>query len=65
MAQTGADALQEGHSRVAPVGVARPQKRRYEVPRLPVEDEQGMVQVLLVVAVLVAPFLLAVGGICG
>ena len=59
------DALQEGHRRVAGVGGARPQDRRDEVPGLAVEDEQGMVHVLPEVAVVGAPFLVAVGRIVG
>src|SRR5215208_1441641 len=47
------------------MGVAGPQKRRDQVPALAVEDEQRMVDVLAVVAVVVAAFLLAVGGVVG
>jgi hypothetical protein len=47
------------------VGVATPQQRADQVPALPVEDDQRMVDVLLVVAVVVATFLIAVGGVCG
>jgi hypothetical protein len=45
------------------VGVARPQQRRDQVPRVAVEDEQGMVDVLLEVTVVVGAFLIAVGGV--
>jgi hypothetical protein len=48
---------------MAPMGVARPQERTDKVPALSVEDEQGMVHVLLVVAMVVAAFLIAMGGI--
>jgi hypothetical protein len=44
---------------MAPMGVARPQERTDKVPTLAVEDEQGVVDVLLVVAVVVASFLIA------
>ena len=47
------------------MGVARPKERADQVPAFAVEDEQGMVDVLFVVAVVVATFLIAVGGICG
>jgi hypothetical protein len=48
------------------VGVACPQKRRDQVPALAIEDEQQMIHVLPIVAVVVAPFLLSVGGVvCG
>jgi hypothetical protein len=47
------------------VGVARPQKCRDQVSALAVEDEQRVVDVLLVVAVVEGALLLSVGGICG
>ena len=50
---------------MAPMGVARSQERRDQVPALAVEDEQGMVHVLPIVAVVVASLLIAVGGISG
>jgi len=50
---------------MAGVGVTRSQDGRNELTALPVEDEQGMVDVLLVVAVVVAAFLIAMGGIVG
>ena len=59
------EAPQEGHSRVGTVGVARPQERRDQVPALPVEDEQGVVHVLLEVAVVVGALLISVGGVVG
>jgi hypothetical protein len=45
------------------VGVSRPEERRDQVPALAVEDQERMVHVLLVVTVVVATFLIAVGGI--
>jgi len=68
--QTDDYALQEGHRRVGGVGVARPQQSTDQVPALPVEDDQRMIHVLLVVAVanrtwLIGAFLIAVGGVCG
>jgi len=45
------------------VGVAGPKERRDQVPAVAVEDEQRMVDVLPIVAVVVAPFLLPVGGV--
>ena len=47
------------------MGVARPEERRDQVPALSVEDQQGMVHVLLIVAVVVGTFLLPVGRISG
>ena len=47
------------------MGVSRPQKRRDQVPALPVEVEKRMVDVLAVVAVVVTALPLAVGGVCG
>lgn len=47
------------------MGVSRPQQRRDEMPRLAVEDEQRIVHMLTVIAVVVRAFLLSVSGICG
>ena len=47
------------------MGISRPKKRRDEVPTLAVEDEQGMVDMLAVIAVVEGAFLLAVGGVVG
>src|SRR5829696_3237645 len=47
------------------MGVSRPQKRRDEVPAFSVEDDQRMVDVLPIVAVVVTVFLFSVDGICG
>ncbi len=47
------------------MGVARPQKCRDQVSALAIEDEQRMVDVLLVVAVIEGALLLSVGGIVG
>src|SRR5215210_295176 len=58
-------ALQEGHTGVGGVGVAGPQKRRDQVPALAVEDEQRMIHVLPIVAVVVGTFLLSMGGVVG
>jgi hypothetical protein len=63
--QAADEALQEGHGRVGSVGVARPKERRDQVPRVPVENEQGVVHVLLEVAVVVGALLIAVGGVVG
>src|SRR5215208_186661 len=63
LSQSTHDALQDGHRGVRGVGVSCPQERRYEMPALAVEDDQRMVDVMLVVAVVVTTFLLPVGGI--
>jgi hypothetical protein len=47
------------------VGVARPEERRDEVSAVAVEDEQRMVHVLAVIAVVIRTFLFSVGGIIG
>ena len=46
------------------MGVAAPQQHADQMSTLAVEDAQRMVDVLLVVAVVVATFLITVGGIC-
>ena len=51
--------------RVGGVGVARPQKRPDEVPALAIEDEQRMVHVLALIAVIVRTFLFSVSRIVG
>jgi hypothetical protein len=61
--QTPHDALQDGYTGVGGVGVSGPEKRRYEVPTLAVEDEQRMVHMLPIVAVVVRAFLLSVSGV--
>ncbi len=43
------------------MGVSRPKERRYEVPTLAVEDQERVVDMLAVIAVVVGAFLLAVG----
>jgi hypothetical protein len=45
------------------MSVSCPKERRYEVPTVAIEDEQGMVNVLPIVAVVVGTFLLSVSGI--
>ena len=47
------------------MSVARPQERADQMPALAVEDEERMVHMLLVVAVVEAAFLLSVSGIVG
>ena len=47
------------------MGVAGPEEPRDQVPALAVKDEKRMVDVLPIVAVVVTPFLLPVGGVCG
>ena len=47
------------------MGVARPQERRDQVSALAVEDEQGVVHVLPVVAVVEGALLIAMGGVVG
>ena len=63
--QASHDALQKSYGGVRGVGVVGPKERRDQVPALAVEDEQRMVDVLAIVAMVVAPFLLPVGGVCG
>jgi hypothetical protein len=64
--QTGHNALKNGHRPAACVGVAGAQHSRDQLAALTVEDDQRMVDVLLVVAMIVAAFLFAVGRIfCG
>ncbi len=45
------------------MGVSCPQQRHYEMPALAVEDDQRMVHMLPIVAVVVTTFLIPVGGI--
>ncbi len=47
------------------MGVSRPKERREKMSRLAVEDEKRMIHVLAVVAVVMAPLLIAVGGVSG
>lgn len=47
------------------MGVSRSEKRRHEVSRLAVEDDERMVHTLALITVVVAVFLLSVGGIVG
>ena len=45
------------------MGIARAQHRTHQLPALPIKDQQGMIHVLIVVAVKAGELLLAVGGI--
>ena len=47
------------------MSVSCPKERRDEVPTLAVKDQEWMVHVLLVVAMVVATFLIAMGGVVG
>ena len=57
--------LEDGEDPVAAVGIARPQDRGDQLVAIPVEEQQGVIHVLAIVAVVGGAFLVAVGGIVG
>src|SRR5215212_8422406 len=65
VSQAADDSLQDGYRRAAGMSIASPEERRDQMATIAVEDEQGMVYVLLMVAVVVGALLLAVDRVVG